>query len=797
MLLDRVPARLAALSARAAAGTEAVHGLGLGSLGAEDLMTIRADDKSKWLLESSSPMPKPDDAWGLMERSDLRPGLVRRLRLGVPEEWSRALYEAIVLDTAEGAKRAGPALSVSAELAGALVPQHERAIFMRCVALLDRKPDPYSPSTGQLLGPARSAASAILAVDETLDENVITTLAQGRAPLLLAAVSSALQASAAADDARRFLTYARGLELSGEQLVRFAEDCDSLRSASDPPLAASEPSITTRARLRYRLEGPTRAIAPFLLGPFAAIVFALAARHLHGRLTMVDPGIAVAIGALAVLAAVHVLSVQLAGSGLPSPIGAAAIFPTEIRIAYGLTLAVLAVELLAGLKPPPKWHAGAVGSVLLIVFFLVLIAATVRTLRYVSPAGASAVAARRARPLATSTGRIVDRMRREDEALQDVVSRRSHVRMHMSPDESARRQPLQAGRPGLLDVDVARIDSLGDEPIWDQGDIHLDVMASPGASLAAGVEFASIVLADRASLTEPEYKAVADAFQIRRDRRLERLAELCAALVDEMAAVGHAGDLAGARVIEAELLTLLRLHLVVARGDSAADARNPPSPALLAVVNRTVSALARSSTEDVRDLCIALARGVLAYSGKLDPTIGLITTRAVSGQAATLSQLTMLYEAGRRGVDLRSEGDVANVQRTLHKLVGGTSDNARYADEVSARLVQYAAVADPLHSRRVWSRYRDACGTAPEWDRVLNFARIGAAALRVSNLSLAVETALALPAELDLERLREHVREEEGASRENLLSRLYGRLLGTDAETRIARYIDAAAVFRA
>jgi hypothetical protein len=66
--------------------------------------------------------------------------------------------------------------------------------------------------------------------------------------------------------------------------------------------------------------------------------------------------------------------------------------------------------------------------------------------------------------------------------------------------------------------------------------------------------------------------------------------------------------------------------------------------------------------------------------------------------------------------------------------------------------------------------------------------RIGAAALPVANLSLAVEIALAL-ADQDFDALERDVRDHSRSAFENFLSESYGRLLGTDAEQRMINFI--------
>jgi hypothetical protein len=366
----------------------------------------------------------------------------------------------------------------------------------------------------------------------------------------------------------------------------------------------------------------------------------------------------------------------------------------------------------------------------------------------------------------------------------------------MSADESSRRHRICAEKAGTLEIEVEQLDELAARPLWANGDLRLDLLKLPGTTLSVGSEYASVVPAPRASLDVAEYSYVEKAFKISRYPDVMRLTELCTALSDQVVRLAENGDLAGAQLVQAELLSLLRAHVLIARGDAWRVPGNPPSPAVVSVVSRTLLALNTTAEESIYELCVGLIRGLLVTAGKSDPVILLVAARGAPRAPASLNQLTVLYEAGRVAIVVGGDSDVIAIQARLHQLLGGTDDASRYADETAARLVQYAAVADPSNSRRIWTRYRNAVGSTPQSDLVFNFSRIGAAALRVGNYSLAVEVALALPGDLDLPRLRGFVHNSERAERENILSRLYGRLLGHDAETHLDRFVAAAEVFR-
>jgi hypothetical protein len=492
---------------------------------------------------------------------------------------------------------------------------------------------------------------------------------------------------------------------------------------------------------------------------------------------------------------VHVLAVQLAATTLPGVVAASVVAPPLIVGAYGLGITMLVLTLVARADPEPAWHPATVAAIVLVIFMISVVAGTVSALSATGRARAAEAAARRGRALAIRSGRTFDRMRRHSIELDTAVSSKPYLRLHMSADETAPRQALKAERAGYFAVQVARLEELVDQAAWRDGELHLDVFARPGRELSRGEEYAAIVPAARAVVSGTELRRASVAFAVERHEDLERFTELSAALADQVVRLARDGDLSSARGLMDSTQTLLRLHLHEAGAEETQG--NPASPALTAVVNRLLATVATADSEETRELCIGWVHELLRSAGKSDPVILLIHARAVPDGPPSLSQLSLLYAAAQRAIALSSDGDVSILQRTLHGLVTGSDTAARYANETAGRVVQYSAAADPLHSRRAWSRWLEHTTAAPPTDRVMITARIGAAAWRVGNLSLAAETALSLEPGTDLKRLRERVHDRETADRENAISRLFGRPLGHDAEQRLDDWITAAEAFRA
>lgn len=185
-----------------------------------------------------------------------------------------------------------------------------------------------------------------------------------------------------------------------------------------------------------------------------------------------------------------------------------------------------------------------------------------------------------------------------------------------------------------------------------------------------------------------------------------------------------------------------------------------------------------------------LLSDVFDFARKDEGIVTLIAGR-LGGQATDLTDFGVLYDAGVRAILVESGAELALVQHSFDRLTSGRTDAARYANEAAGRLVSFCAAVAPRLSRAAWTRWWEAAARTPEQDRVQIALRIGAAALPVANLSLAVEISLAI-ADQDLDVLTTSVRDRERSAFENFLSEAYGRLLGVDAEQRIIDFINFA-----
>ena len=785
----RCPGWLKTVAADWVAASDAAQRLGIGDLTAARLLILAQGGTLGYVLGvQTTPRELLDIAF---RQPELAPAAHRRLRDTDDRTLSRELRDAILVRGVHSPHEAAVALHVIAAAAGCLLPPDEREIFAWCLAKAGARPDPYDPDATLIGVAASQAAAAILAVDSTLDEAIIEAL---KAPATRVAAQN-LASSALKEHperaAPRFASYIHALTPTSEQAIRFAEDCDTGQGT----LQALPPRTRLMQRIQdgvpYNLRNRIELLGAILLPVCAAALLAVICQSASGSIATVgiDPG--VAIGALAVLAAVHILTVQLAAQRLPGPIASASILPPLTLGAYVTGLAMLAVAILGREKPAPAWQPSLVASGLLLVFVVLVFATTISSLRTTSVAAACELMSHRSMGRARRTGRRAGKTQQGAVQILKLVEDHGYLRKFISPQETVQRYPIRARLSGFVQIDARRLASIAPREPWQSGNARVDLIALPGIAVTPGEELASIVPATGGSIDARAINSIDRAIEVRQERPLERFAELCVALCLQTSLLVRSGDPGGARRILAALTVLLREHLkcvVAERGDFVGAL--PTTPAVAQTIDQAVNSLVTAASETERDILNRLLSACIQLAKPQDGMIALIAHK-LSSRATTLAEFGVLYRAGCHAAILESGMDLQFAQDGLHALAGGMELPARFANESAGRLVLYCAQVAPRLSRAAWSRWWSTAQKTPQPDRVRIAIRIGAGALPVGNLSLCVEIALALR-DADFDSLMEGIRSPEQAEFEGLISQLYGRLLGVDAEQRIIDFLDFA-----
>jgi hypothetical protein len=789
---EQVPSAIRLSAARVLANSQSVTRLGLGELSADRLLAVARDPGLRMFLKES-PDPEPQaliDAGGL--HADLGLAVLWRLRRADTSVLGEALYRTIVLDRAGAASRLNVALSAATVVADSLAPQQGRAVFTRCLQILGRRLDPYDRGAARSASAARQAAAAILARDSELDELVINALGDQEARANVQMIVASALKEQPDQAAERFVPFLKAFGSSSEQAIRFAEDCDADRGTLRA-IVRKAPGLLRRWATRASRWPRTwiQFVVSLAVPPTAAVVLAIACKHASKALASAGIGPGVAIGALALLAAVHILSVQLAAQRLPGPIAAAVVATPVTLSAYATGVLMLVASTLGQEQTPPSWKPSLVASGLLVIFVAFVGAATFLSLRSTGAAAASEAVGRRRIGQARRTGGRAGKLHQAAADWQRAIDAHPCLRRFGSAQETTQRYPIRMGSSGYLHIDPERLRAATQRPQLTNGNLRLDLLVPPGVAVTPGQEVASLVPIASADLEEDDLRAAELPFKVSDERRLERFAELCVALCSQLPRLVRAGDPGGARRILHALLELLRAHLdrdAIERGDFVGTL--PLSPALTQVIDQARASLAASTSEGERDILARLLLAVLDFARKNDGVVTLVAGK-LSSDAHTLTDFEILYNAGRRAVLLESPIELALVQRSFPRVADERAETARYANEAAGRLVAYCAAVAPRLSRAAWTRWWTEATRTSAPDRIQIALRIGAAALPVANLSLAVEISLAMAGQ-DFSALITRIRSPEMAAFEGFLSEAYGRLLGTDAEQRIVDFVEFA-----
>lgn len=791
MVWPHAPAWLVSICARGLTRWGIIETAGLAQIGTRELVQLARDDSLRALLNR---MTSLSEALQLVSRHpELATAAVRQLAEKGDQQLSEDVLRKITEEPISSIGEQAFVFNQIASNADRLAPQAARGIFQWCLARVTTPPDPYDPDTTTAVSGAGQAASAILALDSSLDDLMVDALEDDTTRATAKSIAASALKERPEQAAARFARYVAAVTPSSEELLRFADDCDAGRGTLRVPRGPL-PTLGTLSRL---VSGSWHILllAGTLVVPIAAAaIAALVVQHLTGGLTSVGVGPGVVVGALAVLAAVHILTVQLAAQRLPGPIAAAVILPRYAPTAYATGIVMLVISIIGEEAPAPHWYPALVASLLLVLFSLLVFAMAFSSLRTTSASDASVSVAIKRRGQARRTGRRMQSLHARALAAIHLVETTDYVRQYPSPEEAVERYAVRARTSGFADVDVRALKEGTATEEWQRGSVWLDVIVMPGVPVTRGRELASIVTAAGVNVPKSTVVHVDGAFKVREERSLERFAELCVALAAQLPKLVNAGDPGGARRVLAAMAQLLADHIAVVRAGAAASTSTsaplPMSPVIRLTIEQTVIDLLTAPEEAERSVLVEALETCLELASPHDGMIVLIAQR-LSGRTLALPELGVLYRAGCRACQVDSDMDLQFVQNALHALAKGDDSNARYANEIAGRLVLYCAEVAPSLSRRAWSRWWTSSGSTVVADKISIACRIGAGALPVGNLFLCAEVALALHG-IDFAVLQQAMRAADRAAFEDLLSQLYGRLLGSDAEQRIVEFLDFA-----
>lgn len=576
--------------------------------------------------------------------------------------------------------------------------------------------------------------------------------------------------------------------------IAFGELCDTGFSAADPLLPPPRPH-----RAHLWAARVARHLMPSVLGPLlAALVFVvgkLLAVDLPSGL-IVNPG--VALGALALLLATHVVSAQLAAERLPGSLARFSSQPRGVVAGYSTGFAMVAASLVSVRASHDElWLQ--IATVELAAFALSLLATLVALVRRTDPTTAAVGFARDQKHRFQSSGERMGSIQGASVEAQKVIESLPWARRGGSDPLNQRREPLRAARQGFTEIRISRLRALGEAEPWRRRDLVLHVGGALGTLVHRDQELGSILPGREVQLAIEDRERALGVFRVRSELAVEESAEALAALTrlaGDLAAEGNPG---GANRVGDSLIGLLGEHLAAchaARGQAPEDDQDevfPVNLALQMVLTAAVQGIGEADTSlGRRTLATIATRAMgLSWAGDGGVAMALAALPGPTDRELHPEEFELIWEAGARALRIADRGSGHYVDTVLARWIGH-ADTATTATEVASRLAILHIWIDQHSAGARWKWFEaETEALATESVRRVAVARIGAAALLAGCSSVAMRVALSLRNE-NLDQLRTHLHERAVSAWESFINGQYGFLLGADPEQAMVDFLDFA-----
>lgn len=686
------------------------------------------------------------------------------------------------------------ALIVCGRVGASLLESQASAILVRCLTLAAQPIDPYERPDLPVL--ARRAATAILEehpeLDQVLRDRITATGMAHPSDLVILAAALVRRPHGRSDAICEMFTAWR--PTAGEAL-RFAADADLTRA----PNETSSMRLTVQS---HRLRKRARIGTPFAWGvavPAFIGVSVWATYHRRWTSPPLQVGFGEALGALALVAAIHVVSAQLAASRLEGVLARYTTNSLSLSFSYWAA-ATMAACSITGQKPRFEAALGWSGTFSAAVFIVSAIFAAWTLVRQTDPGRAAGLFAQHRRRFYQRSGRRLGRLQRHAMAFRDSAQRVALLALTTEPLHVERRLPIIAGHRGMLLPRLRSVEHLRQRPPWAQGHLRLQVLARVGTIVAEGTEVAAVLPDVDSPLVRAEGRKAKRAVSLRSVRTIEEAAEGVVLLTAVAARLARAGDRGGAERTAEALRSLLTIHLAGAysrrhpiRGPAELA---PATPALRDALGSIVVHLSEADTELAVELLGGLLEEVVFLGHRSDSAVAIVATKigALDDRISRLSLAGILRAMSRRCLESGDRNALRLVQREIEKRLFADGHPVWEFVEVASELPALAAWIDQPTAMGCWRWYWEATQAPPPARlRLLLAARIGAANLAGGSISVAVAVALSLrDAGVNLSDLTDGVTAEDHLAREKVWSQMGGGYLGASPGDALVTFMDFA-----
>jgi hypothetical protein len=580
------------------------------------------------------------------------------------------------------------------------------------------------------------------------------------------------------------------------------EGAIALGELSDTGFSAADPVLTEARPLRRppRLSWIASHLVPFFAGPLVALAIWGISKQSAVVLPdglKVDAG--VALGALALLVASHVVSAQLAAERLPGSLARFSSQPRGVVSGYSAGFVMVAASL-ASLRGPnnPIWLQ--IATVEFAVFALSLVATLIALVRRTDAATAAVGFGRDQRLRFQASGERMGKIQRASKRAEKELESLPWARYGGSDPLSQRREPLQASSEGFSEIRVDRLRALDRRAAWKTRSLILHVGGGLGTLVHRDQELASIVPAREAELEPLERDRAAAVFRVRSEVAIEESAEGLSALTKLAADLAAQGNPGGANRASDALIGLLGEHLNACQAvressnETEREEIYPVNLALQMVLTSAVRGIGHRPTGLERRTLATIAARALAVSRSGDGGVAIAVTALPnpSERAPNSEELDVLWAAAARAVQIGGRGETSHVNSRLEKWIEHQGSDTARLTEVAARITMLHLWIDQLSADARWEWF---CGStqsvAGQDERRISVIRIGAAALLAGCFSVAIRVALFMRDE-NVEALKTYLHLRNVSAWESFLSDQYGFLLGSDPEEAMMTFLDFA-----
>lgn len=710
-----------------------------------------------------------------------------------PAAVSSVLFQTVVLDrlTAPLAAQRACLLAITAT-AQRLERSHQRSLLRRCIAILSQPFNPYEGN--QMTTAARWAAASLLIAESSLDIEVLAEIREGNEneQALLDVIGGAIRARDT-DRPGSVASVLDAADLNAEGAQLFCELCDTGFSSLEPVLG--EHSVSEESRLAS-LWSACRQGLPFLAG------FLLAGVILGAREVVkvpdglyVDAG--VALGALALLVATHVVSAQLSAERLPGSLARFSSQPWSVEAGYSAGLVMVASALLAQtFRYNDLWRQTATACLLL--FTTCLIVMLITLVRRTDSTTAVIGFARDQRDRFRASGAKMGSIQATAQAGEERLNSLPWARYGGSEPLSERREPIRATANGFTAVKSAALKRLSERSLWQERELTLHVGGGLGTLVHRGKEIAAITPGRSIALPREELKLAKDAFQVQSETSVEECAESLAALAGLSGDLALHGNPGGSNRVCDALIDLLSTHLRAChqvRGEESGDSARvyPVNLALQSVLTAAVERIGRAENAQERRAMALLVRRVLSITIAGDGAISMAITALPRPGTRDLydEELEVLWWAGARALELGHSPQMVLLEGQLERRMEAAAETSFTTPmEIAARLTMLNVWTDQLSAGSKWKWFwKHSAAAKQPYERELSAIRIGAAALLAGCASVALEVTIELK-ETELATWRTYIEHRGFASAEEFLSAQYGLLLGLNPAGAMVSFLD-------